>query len=106
MQELIGHLVNTVGPILLCVLVGFGLAKLRRPFDNKMVGSLVSNVGYPTLILSHLTAKHIAVGAFLESIAAALSAVVCFGLIGLLFLTILGVTLVYAWKKGALEWER
>ncbi len=24
----------------------------------------------------------------------------------LLFLTILGVTLVYAWKKGALEWER
>ncbi|MEM1417412.1 MAG: NADH-quinone oxidoreductase subunit A [Myxococcota bacterium] len=24
----------------------------------------------------------------------------------LLFLTILGVTLVYAWKKGALEWEK
>lgn len=24
----------------------------------------------------------------------------------LLFLTVLGVTLLYAWKKGALEWER
>jgi NADH-quinone oxidoreductase subunit A len=24
----------------------------------------------------------------------------------LLFLTVLGVTLVYAWKKGALEWEK
>lgn len=89
MQELIGHLFNTVGPILLCVLVGFGLAKFRRPFDNKMVGSLVSNVGYPTLILSHLSAQHISIGAFFESIAAALSAVACFGAIGFLFLTVL-----------------
>lgn len=30
-----------------------------------------------------------------------------FGLVEmLLFLTVLGATLVYAWKKGALEWER
>ncbi|WP_236604357.1 NADH-quinone oxidoreductase subunit A [Sandaracinus amylolyticus] len=30
-----------------------------------------------------------------------------FGLVEmLLFLLVLGVTLVYAWKKGALEWER
>ena len=88
MQELIAHLFNTVGPILLCILAGFALAKWHQPFDNKMVGSLVSNVGYPTLILSHLSAQHIAIGAFLESLAAALGAVTCFGLIGFAFLKV------------------
>lgn len=89
MQELIAHVVNAVGPVLLCVLVGFGLAKFRLPFDNKMVGSLVTNVGYPTLILSHLAAKHITLTEFFDFMLAALSVVVCFGLIGLAFLTLM-----------------
>jgi len=86
LQELIAHVVNAVGPVLLCVLVGFGLAKVRLPFGNKMVGSLVTNVGYPTLILSHLSEKHISLSEFFDFMLAALSAVVCFGLIGLAFL--------------------
>ena len=88
MQELIDHLINAVGPVVLCVLVGFGIAKLRLSFDNKMVGSLVANVGYPTLILSHLAGQHLALGAFLQFLLAALAAVVCFGALGFAFLTL------------------
>lgn len=56
MEQLVFHVLNVVLPILLCVLAGFALAKLELPFDNKMVGALVSNIGYPALILSHLAA--------------------------------------------------
>jgi predicted permease len=72
-----------VAPVLLCTLVGYGLALLRLPFDHKVVGALVANVGYPTLIVSHLTKQHVPLGAFLEMMLAALVAVACFGLIGL-----------------------
>jgi malate permease and related proteins len=71
-----------VAPVLLCVLVGFGLATLKLPFDTKSVGALVSNVGYPTLILSHLTQQHVPLDEFLRMMLAALAAVTCFGLIG------------------------
>jgi len=50
MTELFGHIVNVVLPIALCVLVGTALAVLKLPFDRKMIGALVQNVGYPALV--------------------------------------------------------
>ena len=50
--------------MLICVLVGFALARPDQPFDHKMVGRLVANIGYPTLVLAHLSDQHGAVGAF------------------------------------------
>ena len=88
MEELILSVLNAVGPVLLCVLVGFGIAKLRLPFDNKVVGGLVSNVGYPTLVLSHLAARHVSISAFLDIVLAALAAVACFAVLSLAFLSI------------------
>jgi predicted permease len=79
MEEIVSHVANVVLPILICVLVGFGMARLNAPFDTKMVGSLVSNVGYPTLILSHLAAQHVALEPFLDMILAALLMVLAFG---------------------------
>jgi len=86
MEEIIFHVSNVVLPILICVLVGFAFAKLNLPFDKKMVGSLVANVGYPTLILSHLAAQHVDVGPFLHMILAALVMVLAFGAVSYVFL--------------------
>ena len=47
-----------------------------------MVGSLVANVGYPTLILSHLEGQHVALDGFLQMMLAAAAVVACFGVIG------------------------
>ena len=74
---------------LLCVLVGFAFSKAKLPFDTKMVNSLVSNVGYPTLILGHLADRHVALGAFLDILMGATAAVACFGVIGFLVLKLL-----------------
>ena len=76
-------------PVLICVLVGFTLARLDQPFDHKMVGRLVANIGYPTLVLAHLADQHVALEAFLEFLLAAAVAVACFGVIGLGFLVAL-----------------
>lgn len=86
MEEIFFHVSNVVLPILLCVLVGFAFAKLNLTFDKKMVGSLVSNVGYPTLILSHLAAQHVEVGPFLHMVLAALVMVLAFAVVSYGFL--------------------
>ena len=83
------HISGVVAPVLLCVLAGYGLAIFKLPFDHKVVGTLVANVGYPTLILSHLTKQHIQLDAFLEMMLAALVSVVSFGVIGFVLLKLL-----------------
>lgn len=75
-------------PVLICVLVGFALARLHQPFDHTMVSRLVANIGYPTLILAHLSAEHVSLGAFLQFGAGAAAAVACFGLVALAFLAL------------------
>jgi malate permease and related proteins len=77
-QELVFHLLDAILPVLICVLVGLALARLEQPFDHKMVGRLVANIGYPTLVLAHLSEQHVALGAFLEMTLAAAAAVACF----------------------------
>jgi len=89
MEEIVRNVSGVVTPVLLCALVGYGFALLKLPFDNKIVGSLVSNVGYPTLILSHLTRQHVPLAGFLDMMLAAAAAVACFGLVGLGILTAL-----------------
>lgn len=66
MEEIILHVSGVIAPVLLCVLVGFGFAALKLPFDNKSIRALVANVGYPTLILSHLAQQHISLDEFLK----------------------------------------
>ncbi|MCG8546697.1 MAG: AEC family transporter [Alphaproteobacteria bacterium] len=84
------HVANVVAPVLLCVLLGFGLAKFNAFFDHKMVSSLVSNIGYPALILAHLSAQHVPLSGFFQMLLAAVAMVACFAVIGLVFLQITG----------------
>lgn len=62
--ELLHHVLDVVLPVLLCIGVGAALARLAVPFDRKSIASLVQNVGYPTLIVSHLSQGHVSVGEF------------------------------------------
>ncbi len=89
MEVIAFHVANVVAPILLCVLVGYAFARLDLPFDNKMVGALVSNVGYPALILSHLSAQHVAVGPFLHMMFVAVLVVALFGAIAYVYLRLM-----------------
>ncbi|MEM8562127.1 MAG: transporter [Pseudomonadota bacterium] len=90
METVVYHVLNVILPILLCIGVGYGLAKLRQPFDNHMVTSVMANVGYPTLILSHLLGHQVDVQIFLTMLLAALSAILCFGVIWAALLHLFG----------------
>lgn len=82
MREMIFNVSGVIAPVALCILVGFGLAKAKLPFDHKMVSSLVTNVGYPTLILSSLTANDALLDELLAIMLATAVAIACFAVIG------------------------
>ena len=86
MEEIFGHVLNVMLPVLLCVLAGFGLSLIRFPFDTKMVGGLVARIGYPTLVLTHLSGQHLSFSSFMMVMAAAVVMVAAFGLISFVFL--------------------
>ncbi|MBG6201184.1 AEC family transporter [Roseibium album] len=93
MSGIAEHVVNILLPVLLCVLLGYALAYFKAPFDRKLFGSLVSNVGYPALILSHLAKEHIQLETFLTVLAAAVGMIAIFGVIGLIVMKLLRIPL-------------
>lgn len=90
MTELFGPIANVVLPIALCVAVGGALAVLKLPFDRKIIGGVVTYVGYPALIISHLSAGHVALSSFAVMAGAALAALAVFVAASSLFLRLLG----------------
>ncbi len=82
MEHLFLNVLNVILPVLICAGIGYGLALTKTPFDNKVIGGIVSKVGYPTLIISHLTATKLDVGTFLDMMCAAALAIVGFGVLG------------------------
>ncbi|WP_299477265.1 AEC family transporter [uncultured Roseibium sp.] len=93
MTGIIEHVANVMVPVLLCVLLGYALAYFKAPFDRKLFGSLVSNVGYPTLILSHLAKEHVALETFLTVLAAAAAMIAIFGVIGFAILKLMRISI-------------
>lgn len=90
MPEIFDHVINVMLPVLLCVLLGYGLSVFKAPFDAKLFGSLVSNVGYPALILSHLAKQHIQLDVFLGILASAAGMIAVFGVLGFGLLKLFG----------------
>ncbi|NVO57540.1 AEC family transporter [Rhodobacteraceae bacterium B1Z28] len=86
MDHLFLNVLNVVLPVLICAGIGYCLAVFHAPFDNKVIGGIVSKVGYPTLIISHLPTTKLAVGTFLDMMTAAALAVAAFGVLGFLAL--------------------
>ncbi|WP_120633924.1 hypothetical protein [Ruegeria sp. EL01] len=52
------------------------VAAFRAPFDNKVVNGLISYVGFPALVISHLSTASVDIGIFLNVMAAAVLIVV------------------------------
>ncbi len=90
MDHLFLNVLNVVMPVLICAGVGYGLAVIRAPFDNKVIGSIVSKVGYPTLIISHLSTTQLAVATFLDMMAAAALTIAGFAALGFVALKAMG----------------
>ncbi len=89
MEHLFLNVLNVVLPVLICASVGYWLAVIDAPFDNKIIGGIVSRVGYPTLIISHLATTQINVGTFLDMMSAAVLAIAGFAGIGFVALKLL-----------------
>ncbi|MCY6382929.1 AEC family transporter [Hoeflea prorocentri] len=90
MQELFLNLMNVIVPVLICAAMGYGLARFNAPFDSKTIRTIIINIGYPALIISHLSAGHIEFDRFLMMAVAAACSVAAFGVIGFVFLTLTG----------------
>lgn len=88
-MPIIHQISEVVLPVLLCILAGYGLARFRLPYDTRMVSSLVANIGYPALVLSHLSAHHIALADFLQVALAATCALGGFAITGTAILKLL-----------------
>jgi malate permease and related proteins len=86
MELIFIKVVEVILPVLLCVGVGFLLAKIHQPFEKAMVGPLLSNVGYPALVISRLSNESIKFSDFLNTLLAALCVMVSFALISFVFL--------------------
>lgn len=82
MDHVFLNVLNVVLPVLICAGVGYCLAWAKAPFDNKVIGGVVSNVGYPTLIISHLSTTKLEISTFLDMMTAAALAVAGFGVLG------------------------
>jgi predicted permease len=86
---LLTHVLDVILPVLLCIGVGVLLARVGVPFDRKTLSGLVQTVGYPTLIVSHISAGHVQPLEFAVMAAAAAAAVASFVALGWAFLLLL-----------------
>ncbi len=90
LEHIFLNVFNIILPVLLCVGVGYVLALIKAPFDNKVVNDLISRVGFPTLVISHISTAQIDGPTFLTVIAAAAMAVAGLAIFSLLALRLLG----------------
>ncbi|MEM8728433.1 MAG: AEC family transporter [Pseudomonadota bacterium] len=89
LDSLFAHVFNVILPVLICAAVGYAMAVRKLPFDHAVIGSVVRNVGYPTLILSHLASAKIEIGSFLSMLGASATAILAFGILGFIVLKLL-----------------
>ena len=80
---MIYQILSVVAPVFCCAAIGFVWARLGRPFDTRMVGSLALNLGMPCLVFSTLTSLEISAGTIGRVALAYGIALVCFMIIGL-----------------------
>ncbi|NOD95510.1 transporter [Ruegeria sp. HKCCD4884] len=81
---------NIILPVLICAGIGYCLALFKEPFDNKVINGLISRVGFPTLVISHLSTAQIEANTFLTVMAAAATIVAGFAALSFIALRVLG----------------
>jgi predicted permease len=79
-----------VVPVLLMILLGFGLARSGRPVQSEMLRFLVVQIGSPALIFTALLGTALSGRMLLSLASAAAAALVLFGTVGWMLLRIAG----------------
>ena len=82
------QLFTIIAPVFACAALGYVWHKMRRPFDNETVTSLITNVGTPCLVFDTLVRLELDMGVFIDLGLAAAATVVGFGLLGWLYLRV------------------
>ena len=90
LEHIFLNVFNIILPVLICVGVGYTLALIKAPFDTKVVNDLISRVGFPTLVISHISTAQIDGGTFITVVGAAAVAVAGFAVLSLIALRLLG----------------
>ena len=75
-----------IAPVLVCSAIGYGWARLGRPWDAQFATALVTNVGAPCLVGSTLTRLPLDLGSLAEIGFASLAAFASFAVIGIVVL--------------------
>lgn len=81
-----GQLFDVIAPVILIAALGYAWARLKLPFEPKMLTPLIMYVGAPCLIVSTLTRLKVTAAAFGEVAGVAALAVLSFLAIGYLVL--------------------
>ena len=87
---MIHQLFNVVAPVFIAIALGWGWAKLGRPYDTDLVSSLVMNIGAPCLVFSTLSTLPVSPYLLGQMGVATLIAIALFGLIGATVLRLAG----------------
>jgi predicted permease len=83
---MIAHFLPIVLPIFVCAIIGVAWSRLAQPLDGKTVTALVSNVGFPCLLLSSLDRPGLTLPLIARTFVAGTVALLCFASIGVLVL--------------------
>lgn len=81
---------DVISPVLLCVLVGYGWARSRSPFDHQFVTRLVTYIGAPCLIVATINNAELATGLFWQVAQWSLLLMLGFALLGWVVFKFLG----------------
>ena len=73
-MQIIGILIDVVGPVFLCALVGYIWARRGTPFDTAFIARLVTAIGTPCLVVDSLTTSGLTTAALAQI---ALGAAMC-----------------------------
>jgi predicted permease len=79
-----------VVPVMLTILLGYGMARAGRPVQGELIRFLVVQIGSPTLIFTALLSTDLAGGMLLSLVSASVAALAIFGAVGWLLLKLLG----------------
>ncbi len=79
-------ILSAVLPVFITAFIGYAVARLDKPFDNKTVAFLVSSVGTPALVFFNLAKTPIVPAALIGMTAATLLAIAFYLVVGAAFL--------------------
>lgn len=84
------QLFSIIAPVLICAALGYGWARLGRPYNTEMVTHLVSAVGVPCLVFTTLVNVEVELSALGEMAVATVVSLVAMGVVGVAVLKLWG----------------